>query len=114
MSWNSAAARFSSCRWSLVVPGIGTIHGFRARSQASAIWAGVASCRSAMRVNSSTNARLAAEASWSVKRGRVLRKSPLENSERSLVHHVELDCEYLLLLADASLGGRPGSETATV
>ena len=33
---------FSSRRWSFVVPGIGTIHGFWANSQASAIWAGVA------------------------------------------------------------------------
>ncbi len=33
---------FSSSRCSLVVPGIGTIHGFCASSQASAIWAGVA------------------------------------------------------------------------
>src|SRR5271166_4577951 len=37
-----AAARFSSSRWSLVVPGIGTIQGFCANSQASAICAGVA------------------------------------------------------------------------
>jgi hypothetical protein len=35
-----AAARFSARRWGFVVPGIGTIHGFRASSQASAIWAG--------------------------------------------------------------------------
>ena len=38
----SAAPRFSSRRCSFVVPGIGTIQGFRASSQASAIWAGVA------------------------------------------------------------------------
>ena len=41
----SAAPIFSSSRWSLVVPGIGTIHGFCARSQASAICAGVAPLR---------------------------------------------------------------------
>ena len=33
---------FSSSRCSFVVPGMGTIHGFWASSQASAIWAGVA------------------------------------------------------------------------
>ena len=33
---------FSSRRFSLVVPGIGTIQGFWASSQARAIWAGVA------------------------------------------------------------------------
>ena len=38
----AAAPMFSSRRFSLVVPGIGTIHGFCASSQASAIWAGVA------------------------------------------------------------------------
>ena len=37
------APMFSSRRWSFVVPGIGTIQGFCASSQASAIWAGVAS-----------------------------------------------------------------------
>src|SRR6266542_747942 len=40
----SAAAMFSSTRWSFVVPGIGTIHGFCASSHASAICAGVARC----------------------------------------------------------------------
>ena len=39
---------FSSRRCSFVVPGIGTIHGFWASSQASAIWAGVAFFRSAI------------------------------------------------------------------
>ena len=38
----AAAAMFSSMRLSLVVPGIGTTHGFRANNQASAICAGVA------------------------------------------------------------------------
>ncbi len=49
MSWRSAslspsaaAATFSCKRCSFVVPGIGTIQGFWASSQASAIWAGVA------------------------------------------------------------------------
>ena len=42
-----AAATFSS-RWAmLVVPGIGTIQGFRADSQASANWAGDAFLRRA-------------------------------------------------------------------
>ena len=38
----ATAPRFSSSRWRLVVPGIGTIHGFCASSHASAICAGVA------------------------------------------------------------------------
>ena len=42
LSSTSAAARFSSSRASLRVPGMGTIHGSWARSQAIAIWAGVA------------------------------------------------------------------------
>src|ERR1035437_1553129 len=42
VSSRAAAAMFSSRRWSLVVPGIGTIHGFCASNQASAICAGVA------------------------------------------------------------------------
>ena len=42
MSSRSAAARFSSRRCIFVVPGIGTIHGFWASSQASAICAEVA------------------------------------------------------------------------
>jgi hypothetical protein len=41
VSSTAAASVFSIRRWSLVVPGIGTIHGFCASSQASAIWAGV-------------------------------------------------------------------------
>ena len=65
---------FSSRRWSFVVPGIGTIHGFCARSQASATWAGVASWRSAIRRSSSTNASFASREATS-KRGTVLRKS---------------------------------------
>ncbi len=36
---------FSSRRCNLVVPGIGTIHGFCASSQASAIWAAIHSFR---------------------------------------------------------------------
>ena len=36
------AALFSSSRWSLVVPGMGTMEGAWARSQARATWAGVA------------------------------------------------------------------------
>ncbi len=42
MSSTATAPMFSSRRCSFVVPGIGTIHGFWASSQASAIWAGVA------------------------------------------------------------------------
>ena len=48
MSSTSAAAMFSSSRSGAVVPGIGTIHGCCASSQASAIWAGVAPLRSAI------------------------------------------------------------------
>ena len=43
-----AAPMFSSSRSSFRVPGIGTIHGFCASSQASAICAGVARCRPAI------------------------------------------------------------------
>src|SRR5688572_13313097 len=53
----SAAPRFSSRRCSLVVPGIGTIHGLRASSQASAICAGVARFRAAIGATRSTSAR---------------------------------------------------------
>ena len=45
MSSIAAAATFSCKRCNFVVPGIGTIQGFWARSQASAIWAGVAFLR---------------------------------------------------------------------
>jgi hypothetical protein len=41
VSVTSALPRFSFSRCNLVVPGIGTIHGFCARSQANAICAGV-------------------------------------------------------------------------
>ena len=56
LSSTSAAATFSSSRWSFVVPGMGTIHGFRLSSQARAICAGVAPFSSAMRVRTSTTA----------------------------------------------------------
>ena len=46
VSSTAAAPMFSSRRCSFVVPGMGTIHGFWASSQASAIWAGVAFFRS--------------------------------------------------------------------
>ncbi len=61
-----------------MVPGIGTIHGFWASSHASAICAGVAFFRSANFVSHSTNARFAFRFSG-VKRGTMLRKSPLSN-----------------------------------
>jgi hypothetical protein len=48
VSSTETALMFSSKRCSFVVPGIGTIHGFWASSQASAIWAGVAFFLSAM------------------------------------------------------------------
>jgi hypothetical protein len=42
LSPTAAAATFSRKRCNFVVPGIGTIQDFWAKSQASAIWAGVA------------------------------------------------------------------------
>src|SRR5580658_575263 len=69
---------FSSRRDNLVVPGIGTIHGFCASSQASAICAGVAPFCLAILPRRSTTAWFAFRASG-VKRGRVLRKSLLPN-----------------------------------
>ena len=69
---------FSSSRCSFVVPGIGTIHGFWAKSHASAIWAGVAFFRSAILPSRSTSAWFAFIASG-VKRGSVLRKSVLSS-----------------------------------
>ena len=56
MSSTATAPRFSSRRSSLRVPGMGTIHGFWASSQASAIWAGVAFFRCAMLPSRSTRA----------------------------------------------------------
>src|SRR5437764_8973161 len=47
VSSTAAAATFSRRRWSFVVPGMGTIHGFWASSHASATWAGVAFFRPA-------------------------------------------------------------------
>jgi len=67
---------FSSRRCSLVVPGIGTIHGFWAKSHASAILAGVAFLRAAILPRRSTRAWFAFRASG-VKRGSLLRKSAL-------------------------------------
>jgi len=52
----SAAARFSSSRCSLVVPGMGRIHGCWASSQASAICPGVAPLAAAMALTSSFHA----------------------------------------------------------
>src|SRR5207248_5145772 len=73
-----AAPMFSSSLSILRVPGIGTIHGLCANSQASAICAGVACLRPAILLRTSTTAcfafRLAAE-----KRGMALRKSVLSN-----------------------------------
>src|SRR5262249_51245024 len=61
-----------------VVPGIGAIQGFCARSQASATCADVAFFRAAMVASRSTSARFAFRFSGS-KRGTVLRKSPVSN-----------------------------------
>ena len=59
----ATAPMFSSRRSSFVVPGIGTIHGFCARSQASAIWADVAFFFEANVAIRSTRARFALRAS---------------------------------------------------
>ena len=69
---------FSSRRLNFVVPGIGTIQGFFASSQASAICAGVAFFRSPTVFNKSTSDWLASSA-LGVKRGTMLRKSVLSN-----------------------------------
>jgi hypothetical protein len=50
------APMFSRKLAALRVPGMGTIHGRRASSQARAIWAGVARCRVAIRASRSTTA----------------------------------------------------------
>ena len=78
VSSTAAAPRFSSRRCSFVVPGMGTIHGFCASSQASAICAGVAFFRAAMSRSRSTRAWFAFRASGA-KRGTMLRKSELSN-----------------------------------
>jgi hypothetical protein len=65
---------FSSSRSIFRVPGIGTIQGFWASSQARAICAGVACFPPAIRLSRSTTAMFAARAS-AAKRGEMLRKS---------------------------------------
>ena len=78
VSWTSTAPRFSSSRCNLVVPGIGTIQGFRASSQASAICAGVTPFRSATCFNAVDEGQFASRASGA-KRGTLLRKSVASN-----------------------------------
>jgi hypothetical protein len=80
----AAAARFSSRRSTRRVPGIGTIQGFWASSQASATWAGVVFIGAAILPSRSTNTWLALRASG-VKRGMVLRMSELSNDVASLI-----------------------------
>src|SRR5208337_4657370 len=63
VSATSSAPRFSSRRLSFVVPGMGAIHGFFARTQVSATWAGVAPLRRAHSRTRSTKARFAFSAS---------------------------------------------------
>src|SRR6266571_5313881 len=58
-----APPRFSARRWLFVVPGMGTIHGFCARSHASATCAGVAPIRAASADSSVTSAWFALRAS---------------------------------------------------
>src|SRR5215207_7903759 len=78
VSSTAAAPRFSSKRSSFVVPGIGTIHGFWASSQANAICAGVDRFFAAILSSRSTRAWFAFRFSGS-KRGTVLRKSEPSN-----------------------------------
>jgi hypothetical protein len=52
----ASAPRFSSNRVSFLVPGIGTIQGFRVSSHANAIWAGVAFFRAPSSRSKSTTA----------------------------------------------------------
>src|SRR5271157_5134841 len=73
-----SAPMFSSSRCSLVVPGIGTIHGFWASTQASAICAGVAFFCAAILPSRSTSFWFAIRASG-VKRGMMLRMSDEAN-----------------------------------
>ena len=60
VSFTATAPIFSSRRCSLVVPGMGTIQGLRANSQARAIWPGVALFRFGMPWSRSTSASSAA------------------------------------------------------
>src|SRR3954465_764262 len=87
VSFISTAPRFSSRRCSFVVPGIGTIHGFCARSHASAICAGVARFLLATLASKSTRAWFALRASGA-KRGTLLRKSDRVNSVFSSIFPV--------------------------
>jgi len=66
------------------VPGIGTIQGFWASSQASATWAGVAPLPAAILPSRSTRAWFALRASG-LKRGMVLRMSELSKEVASLI-----------------------------
>ena len=61
------------------MPGIGTIHGFCASSQASAIWAGVAFFRVRDRCRADRRSAWFALRASGVKRGTMLRKSVLSN-----------------------------------
>ena len=78
MSSTAAAPRFSSRRCSFVVPGMGTIHGFWASSQARRSGPGSPFSARRPRPSRSTRARFAFIASG-VKRGMVLRKSVLSS-----------------------------------
>src|SRR6266566_1193924 len=84
VSSTAAAPMFSSRRCGLVVPGIGTIHGLCASSQARAIWAGVTFFCWANLPIRSTNAWFVFRFSG-VKRGTMLRKSLLSNCVSSLI-----------------------------
>ena len=109
---------FSSSRCSFVVPGIGTIHGFCASSQASATCAGVASLRSAIALQQVDEGAVGPARLGSVKRGTVLRKSPLVElgvlvdraGEEALAERAErdeADAELLERRQDLLLGLAP-------
>ena len=113
---------FSSSRCSFVVPGIGTIHGFCASSQASAICAGVAFFAAAIWPSRSTSAWFALRASG-VKRGTMLRKSLPSNvrvlvdraGEKALAERAEgheADAEFLA--ASAGFPSRARATTANI
>lgn len=83
-----AAAVFCSIWSLLVVPGMGTIHGLRARSHASAICPGAAFFLIAQDFSSSTSCKLCGKFSGE-KRASVARKSPAANRVFSSIQPVK-------------------------
>lgn len=86
VSWIEIAPMFSSSRFSFVVPGIGAIHGFCARSQASAIWAGVAFLRLAIPPSrQSTKRYLIVLLSWEQKLSSLVKHRQVELPQTRLI-----------------------------